>query len=117
MALHLDGSNRLSRSAHIESYGTTPGQLGAMPPGPVGCVVGSSPYAEGLSKEHTYSDHAKRDKDSHRRIMTEKGIVDPFYGVTPGQLGTEPDTFWAASAQIMTELAALLPPALFVPGW
>src|SRR3990167_5356956 len=53
-------------------------------------VVSSPPYSEGLSKEHTYSDHDKRDKDSHRRIMTEKGIVDPFYGHTPGQLGALP---------------------------
>jgi hypothetical protein len=31
------------------------------------------------------------------------------YGTTPGQLGAEPDTFWSASAQIMQELALLLP--------
>ena len=96
-------------------YGTTPGQLGAMPVGPLACVV-SPPYAEGLSKEHTYTDHAKRDKDSHRRIMTEKGIVDPFYGVTPGQLGAEPTTFWEASSAIMAEVAALLPPGA-VAAW
>ena len=92
-----------ARIASGEGYGSTPGQLGNM------AIVSSPPYAEGLSKEHTYTDHSKRDKDSHRRIMTEKGIVDPFYGVTPGNLGTEATTFWEAASQIVGECAALLP--------
>ena len=52
MALNLDGSNRLSRSAHIDSYGATPGQLGAMPPGQVECVVGSPPWHAQLDVDH-----------------------------------------------------------------
>jgi hypothetical protein len=97
----------------LTSYGTTPGQLGAMRPGPrptegITLVVASPPYAQALSKEHTYADHKKRDKDSHRRIMTEKGIADPYYGTSPGQLGNEPDTFWSASRTILEQVVALL---------
>ena len=54
------------------------------------CLVSSPPYANGLGKEETYTDHAKREKDSQRGIMREKGIVDPFYGQHPAQLGNLP---------------------------
>jgi hypothetical protein len=56
----------------------------------VGCCVSSPPYSHGLGKEHTYADHTKREDDSHRGIMQEKGIVDPYYGNDPAQLGNMP---------------------------
>ena len=43
-------------------------------------VAGSPPHCHGLGKEHTYADDSKRSKDGHRRIFTEKGIADPYYG-------------------------------------
>ena len=84
-----------------QRYGHTPGYgQGALVQGDsrelhkvlaeVACVVSSPPYANGLGKEDTYADHAKREKDSHRSIMREKGIVDPFYGQHPAQLGNLP---------------------------
>ena len=56
--------------------------------GQAAAVVTSPPYAEGLSKEHTYSDHEKREAGTRRNIYGEKGINDPFYGASPGQIGT-----------------------------
>ena len=102
------------------AYGTSPGNLGNMAPGTVEAVVASPSYATGLGKEHTYADHAKRDNDGHRRIMTEKGIVDPYYGTDPAQLGNmapgsveteQPSTFWAASRTILEQCFALLTPS------
>lgn len=72
------------------SYGTSPGQLGALPPGSLDAAISSPPHMHGLGKEHTYADHAKRDHDSHRAIMREKGIADPYYGSDPAQLGNLP---------------------------
>lgn len=102
-----------------QGYGTSPGQLGAMPPGQVEACVSSPPYCHGLGKEHTYADHAKRERDSHRGIMREKGIVDPYYGSEPAQLGNMPAsqlgtehgmTFWAAAQEILAHVYALLRP-------
>lgn len=78
-----------------QGYGTAPGQLSALPPGSLDaalvpspdCVIASPPHLQGLGKEHTYADPVKREHDSHRRIMTEKKIADPYYGSDPAQLG------------------------------
>jgi len=53
-------------------------------------LVSSPPYRNGLGKEDTYTDQHKRSKDSHHRIMTEKGIADPYYGSDPANLGNLP---------------------------
>lgn len=89
---------------------TSPGQLAAMPTGTVQAVVSSPPYAQGLSKEHTYTNHATRATSRYRRLLIEKGIADPFYGTSPGQLGNARTTFWDAASLILAEVAALLPP-------
>jgi hypothetical protein len=81
---------RNGRTDQVSNYGTSPSQIGSMPEGNLAAIISSPPYSEGLSKEHTYTNHEKRDRDSHRRIMTEKGIVDPFYGATNGNLGNLP---------------------------
>ena len=70
-----------------DGYGTNPAQLGNLKEGSLDACLSSPPYAQGLGKEHTYADHAKRENDSHRGIMREKGIVDPYYGSDPAQLG------------------------------
>ena len=75
---------------HDRDYGSSPDNLGNLPPGSVDACLSSPPHCHGLGKEHTYADHAKRDKDSHRGIMREKGIADPFYGDNPAQLGNMP---------------------------
>ena len=54
------------------------------------CCISSPPYAQGLGKEHTYANDAKRVNDGHRRILTEKRIADPYYGATDGNLGNMP---------------------------
>jgi DNA modification methylase len=65
-------------------------QLQTVLQGQADCCVSSPPYANGLGKEETYADHAKREKDSHRGIMQEKRIADPYYGSDPAQLGNLP---------------------------
>jgi hypothetical protein len=89
-----------------EGYGTTPGQLGAMPAG----VVGSPPY-EGICVERDREAEAFWAKDRTFRQGKTRGQHSAHqYGVSEGQLGgTEADTFWGASAQILNELHALLP--------
>ena len=80
-----------------------------MPLGQVQAVVGSPPYAVNVV-------HGGSGLKHHPDNV--KG--QDWYGTTPGQLGAmppgavvssddEPCTFWAASAQIMQELALLLP--------
>lgn len=69
------------------SYGTTEGQLGSLPPGTLDACLASPPHCHGLGKEHTYADHAKRDRGGGRRILHDKSIADPYYGRDPAQLG------------------------------
>lgn len=73
-----------------QGYGTTPGNLGQMAPGSVDACVSSPPYAHGLSKEQTYADGRKPHHEAMRQIFQDKGIPEPFYGTTPGQMGTMP---------------------------
>jgi len=73
-----------------QHQGTAPGQLGALPPGSLDAAIASPPHVHGLGKEHTYSDHAKRERDSHSGIYRDKGIADPYYGSDPAQLGNLP---------------------------
>jgi len=87
---HFQALVRPGRTNQCSDYGTTEGQLGALPPGTLDACLASPPHCHGLGKEHTYADHAKRDRDSHRAIMREKGIADPDYGTHPVQLGNLP---------------------------
>jgi hypothetical protein len=63
-----------------DSYGTTAGQLGAMKPGSIDCVLASPPYSEGLTQG-----------GGQRTETTNSGaggdIVPRHYGTTPGNLG------------------------------
>jgi hypothetical protein len=72
---------------HSEGYGSHPSNLASLPEGSMDAAISSPPYCHGLSKEHTYADHEKRETSSHRDIMREKGIADPFYGQDPANLG------------------------------
>lgn len=93
-----------------QAYGTTPGQLGAMPAG----VVSSPPYASALSAQTDGIDWTKG-KDG-RDFSVEPGQeirlhMGKHYGTTPGQLGQETaDTFWSAAAQIVAQCYAILRP-------
>ena len=75
------------RALAAPSYGHTPGQLGAMKAGSIACVISSPPYAEGLGKEHTYTDLAKTQRHTSQPIYTERALATPSYGHTAGQLG------------------------------
>ena len=61
-------------------YGQSPGQLGAMKPGYIDCVLASPPYSEGLTQG-----------GGQRTETTNSGaggdIVPRHYGTTPGNLG------------------------------
>ena len=102
------GVRRLEELA--EGYGTTPGQLGAMPPG---VVVSSPPWENSLADSQAgaaqiagFKAAMARDGNGHAGRVTSPGA----YGTSHEQLGnTAGDTFWSASAQIMQELAAILP--------
>lgn len=103
-----DNSGRTTgRGAIADGYGTTPGQLGAMP---AGAVVTSPPYADGA--QHT---------GGETRMTSGAGGPITFvdYGDSPGQLASMPTTFWEAAAQIVAQCHALLRPggyAAFVTG-
>jgi len=62
------------------SYGTTPGQLGAQPPGDVGAIVSSPPYNLPMSQDHNGTRGGQRGT-----TPSEPGAFVK-YGATPGQL-------------------------------
>ena len=91
---------------------TTPGQLGAMPPG----VVVSSPPYEGTPLS-CFDSGVKQSGGLGKQYRLganpggQKQVGTVGYGTSPAQLGnTAGDTFWSASSQIMFELSAILPP-------
>ncbi len=103
----------------VASYGTTPGNLAALPPGDVAevtvdCVVGSPPYEEQVVNK------GKRNMDSIKdvpitaaqhwgRTTAEQSHYLDTYGTTPNQLGAERgDTFWAALREIVLQCRQIL---------
>lgn len=71
-------------------YGTTPGQLGALPAGDFQAAISSPPYAETF---HGQSDSSERRETLPDDVRAKLGQVDVngrTYGDTPGQLGALP---------------------------
>jgi hypothetical protein len=69
-----------------EDYGTTPGQLGALPQGDAEAVITSPPYAD--SDAHPSLGSVNKDawgRDG-RKISARRGLSDD-YGTAPGQVG------------------------------
>lgn len=64
---------------HQRDYGTSPGQLGAMPPGKLAdCLVSSPPYS---------TDERLQRKLTEKSIGGREPETNVIYGQTPGQLG------------------------------
>lgn len=92
-------------------YGTSPGQLGAMPPGDVAAVlngvVTSPPYGDCL-------DTAQHGIKDERRSRNPSDIQTAHYGTTSGQVGRESgDTYWSAVRDIYAQCLLALRPG----GW
>ena len=90
---------QFGQSISGEAYGTSAGQLGAMP---AGAIVGSPPW------ENQEPSHAQGDS----RCFGTGGQTykDSTYGTSPDQLGNATgDTFWSAADAVMREVSALLP--------
>ncbi len=83
-----------------ETYGQTPGNLGALP---MGAVVSSPPYESSQQVDN------RTKKPSALSSTWEKRFGTISDGASPGQLANEPLTFWSAASQIMAEVAAVLP--------
>ena len=99
-------SMRRSNDA-IGDYGTTPGQLGAMPAG----VVTSPPFEASLqSKDELFNAETRPGRTM--QVAT--------YGSDPGNIGNNTgDTFWGAAATIVEQCYEILKPggyAAFVTG-
>ena len=94
-----------------ETYGTTPGQLGAMPAGPVDAVVSSPPYAEVLTTRENLEPRDRAHRVKHGRNPEAAGGSYPrSYQGSPGNLSTAADTFWSAAVQVLAQCHTLLPP-------
>jgi hypothetical protein len=78
------------------AYGTTPGQLGALPPGtpPADAAVSSPPYAEtsvtALNKESASGGQGNAFRRTGKSPRGRKAMRNEQYADTPGQLGALP---------------------------
>lgn len=79
-----------------QAYGTTPGQLGAMPAG----VVSSPPFEESIGNDKRVG-----------KAATYTGHRTDEYAPTDGNIGNNTgDTFWSAAALIVQQCYAILRP-------
>jgi hypothetical protein len=92
--LPVNGDTRRGRVGpaqghYLDAYGTTPGQLGALPAGDADSVVTSPPYAD--SDAHPSLGSVNKDAwgSDGRKISARRGLSDD-YGTTPGQFGALP---------------------------
>jgi hypothetical protein len=106
-----------SLAAMEVGYGTTPGQLGALPEGAADSVISSPPYegsldAGGGAGRRDVGLLAKWCKDNGRDPnAASRNQVYDGYGATSGQLGSEQgETFWSASAVIVGQCYQILRP-------
>jgi hypothetical protein len=95
-----------SQCRQKRSYGTTPGQIGALKEGTLAGVVTSPPW------ENQEPSHAQNDTPSKRRLA-EQGIgsIDTAYGESDGQIGnTAGDTYWQAMHAVYGEVHKAMKP-------
>lgn len=87
-----------------DAYGSTPGQLGAMPSGSFDAAVSSPPF------EDTQGFHDKEFSDQWGPKQSR--TTEPAgYGATPGNIGNSTgDTFWTAAATIVAQVYQALAP-------
>jgi len=98
-AAHSIGAKR--RNGIPTGYGATPGNLGNMKPGDVQAIlsVGSPPFGTSLES---------KDQQFQAKARPGRTIQYADYGDTPGNLGNETTTFWAAAREILLQLYAVL---------
>ena len=97
------------------SYGTSPGQLGAMPPGDPAAVISSPPYADDRGHPSLGQIQDGGSGDILGRCSTGVQAGDDRYGKMVGQLAAA--DFWSASRVILEQVYAVLKPgghAIFV---
>lgn len=122
---HTNGRTRVSKNdlQREANYGSTPGQMGALPAGDPAEVVGAitSPPWENCTSNEVIDQQARRQVASERGLSNSEHISPIDMGQhgkityadnTTGQLGAEAgQTYWAAVAQVYQELYYLLPPS------
>lgn len=97
------------------AYGTTPGQIGALPSGKLDGVITSPPYAD-ITNVGEYRDPEKCKAREERYLSAHpelKGKRPAFlpYGTTPGQIGNEKsETYWSACAQVYSQMRLAMKP-------
>lgn len=118
-AVHRDGKGHGGKvgASMGQDYGTSPQNLGNLPPGDVAAVVQGDAAITSPPWEDQEPSHAQRETPSSRRLRAEAPAVrgqtflSAEYGHTNGQLGnTTSTTFWEAAHQIVSETFKLLRP-------
>ena len=105
---------------YYESYGQSPGQLGAMKEGDFDMVVSSPPYEGSINSTQNEIRNIERLKAAgyddafiraHVTNPESQLRIDSKYGVADGNIGNQSgDTFWQASAEILAQCYAILKP-------
>ena len=103
----------IARDSLCHTYGSTDGQLGAMPAGDFGAVVSSPPY-EGMPVAHIDSgvnmgEMWRNTGESLRKQHGEKLESEQYNLANPANLGAGAD-FWTAAHAIVSECYAVLHP-------
>jgi hypothetical protein len=115
----FDQGQTQHRDAFAGGYGTTPGNLGNLPPGSLEAVadncISSPPWEKQLPSQEGPEFHQNR-----ASIGPNNSLGHGRYGTSEGQLGVDSgDTFWAASKTILDQLYLCIKPqghAVFVCG-
>jgi len=92
----------------IGDYGSTPGQLGAMPEGKFDAVISSPPFEQSnLTVDKNFMAQVERDKRNGSRLQPGLGT----YGKEAGNIGNQSgSTFWTAAREIVAQCHAILRP-------
>ncbi len=111
------GPRKIGRKTPPQDYGSTPGNLGNLPPGDAlaSGVVSSPPYEESLDNILPRSEDGKDNGAvaTFRRTgqWPERRAKGLDYGTTEGNVGnTSGETFWSAARQIVSQCHLLLKP-------
>lgn len=121
-------TGRNPTSAHaqgINTYGSTPGQIGALKSGDLDAVVTSPPWATAQEGGGIRKDGVVMQRDGRIDKLGNDGYQAEKHGSTPGQIGVlksgsiqnpqseienEPDTYWTAMHAVYTQCILALKP-------
>lgn len=109
--------NENAATARIDGYGSSPGNIAALPPGEINAIISSPPY-KGCNQAKTFKTEEDTERFAKNNMLYKTGrslkavkhvMTKQRAGDSPDNLGnSQGDTFWSSAKTILEQCHAVL---------